>query len=133
MNHPTDQPDSRSGSSQSSSFADALGAAPVSGSETVINPEGRPDFAPSAAVPISDPSAWNRLFPTGNDNDLEHANPIGVELDHFVIEERIRSGGMGAVFRARDVRMGRPVALKVMPPRQTLNPGAVRRLSPLNS
>lgn len=129
MNLPIDQPDSRSGSSPTSSFADGIGGPPISGPETVVNPEGRPDFAPSAAapVPVTDPSAWHHLFPASNDNESVDASPIGVELDHFVIEDSIRSGGMGAVFRARDVRMGRSVALKVMPPRQTLNPAAVLR------
>ncbi|WP_339909785.1 serine/threonine-protein kinase [Symmachiella dynata] len=133
MNLPIDQPDSRSESTPSSSFAEASGGAPVTGPETVVNPEGRPDYAPpvqaaaAASTPVTDPSAWHHLFPTANDNESVDASPIGVELDHFVIEERIRSGGMGAVFRARDIRMGRSVALKVMPPRQTLNPAAVRR------
>jgi serine/threonine-protein kinase len=40
----------------------------------------------------------------------------GVELGHFSIIERIRSGGMGAVFRARDMRLNRVVALKILPP-----------------
>ncbi|TWU07377.1 Serine/threonine-protein kinase PrkC [Symmachiella macrocystis] len=131
MNLPIDQPDSRGESTPSSSFADASGGPPVSGPETVVNPEGRPDYAPpvqaSVSPPVTDPSAWHHLFPATNENGSVDASPIGVELDHFVIEERIRSGGMGAVFRARDIRMGRSVALKVMPPRQTLNPAAVRR------
>ncbi|HAA49396.1 MAG TPA: serine/threonine protein kinase, partial [Planctomycetaceae bacterium] len=54
-------------------------------------------------------------------------SPVGVELDHFIIDERIGVGGMGAVFRARDTRLGRGVALKVLSPVQSLDSGAVQR------
>jgi len=40
---------------------------------------------------------------------------LGAHLNHFLLEEMIGGGGMGAVFRARDERLDRIVAIKVIP------------------
>jgi eukaryotic-like serine/threonine-protein kinase len=39
---------------------------------------------------------------------------VGEQLGHFVLEEFVGGGGMGAVFRATDIELGRSVALKVV-------------------
>lgn len=38
----------------------------------------------------------------------------GERLGHYVIESELGAGGMGQVFRARDTRLQRPVAIKVL-------------------
>ena len=44
--------------------------------------------------------------------------PIGGRLGHFELLEFVGGGGMGRVFRALDTRLGRTVALKVLPRQQ---------------
>jgi serine/threonine protein kinase/tetratricopeptide (TPR) repeat protein len=52
--------------------------------------------------------------------------PATKYLGRYVIEQPIGSGGMGEVFRARDTRLERTVAIKMLP-RETADDSALRR------
>ena len=47
---------------------------------------------------------------------------IGRTLDHYRIESTLGQGGMGVVYKARDIHLNRTVAVKVLPPEKVADP-----------
>jgi eukaryotic-like serine/threonine-protein kinase len=52
---------------------------------------------------------------------------IGTKVSHFRVLELIGGGGMGMVYRAEDIKLGRPVALKFLPEELTGDPASLKR------
>ena len=52
---------------------------------------------------------------------------IGTQLLHYAVEAHLGTGGMGEVYRARDTRLGRQVAIKVLPAMFASDPERVAR------
>ena len=55
------------------------------------------------------------------------AQPVGTKLGPYEIVGTLGAGGMGEVYRARDPRLGREVAIKVLPAGFSTDPERLRR------
>ena len=81
---------------------------------------------------------WNRGCTLNRSEAFSHersqvagklmALPVGTKLGRYEVQSRLGSGGMGEVYRAKDMRLGRDVAVKILPHHLSSNPDAIRRL-----
>jgi serine/threonine-protein kinase len=53
--------------------------------------------------------------------------PVPDTISHYEIQDKIGEGGMGVVYRALDLQLNRPVALKLISPSALGDPERVRR------
>lgn len=87
---------------------------------TAATPTEQPAIAESEGPITDQPTAISKKPPIGNISTSARATRaltkslVGTHLMHFHIEEFVGGGGMGAVFRGRDLTLGRTVAIKVL-------------------
>ena len=86
--------------------------------------ERRERVAALGATPISCRRPYGPVDPVPSDR--LNTRMVGRTLSHYEIVDEISRGGMGIVYRAVDVNLGREVALKVLPDDLGARPGAPR-------
>ncbi|MGH7555502.1 MAG: protein kinase, partial [Longimicrobiales bacterium] len=82
-----------------------------------------------ALLDVSTEGQFETRSPAETPGVSDLASPIltGRRIGAFQIHERIGVGGMGEVYRARDTKLGRDVAIKVLPPIFAADPDRLAR------
>jgi len=65
--------------------------------------------------------------PEGPEAQPEPSVPAGKQIGPYLVLEFLRAGGMGEVYKARDIRLDRAVAIKFLPRAFAQDPTALDR------
>lgn len=86
-----------------------------------------PAWQDAAAALVSDEANSGSSRGTAEMDSAHLILPAGTRLGPYEIQSAIGAGGMGEVYQAADTRLGRTVAIKVLPPDLASDPERRRR------
>ena len=92
--------------------------------ESLLGADGRAaDFIEAPAIQV----AAQLLTPEEIEQHAPRSLAPGTTISHYRVLNKIGAGGMGEVYRAHDPRLGRDVAIKILPEASTGDPERLRR------
>src|SRR5581483_4962389 len=109
-------------------LANPAGASPISSTPAPkADLPDNIDDAPTVITRHQPPSGQLSPPPTPLPVSGDTPSVAGRRLGHFELIEAVGAGGMAAVLKARDLELGRVVALKILPPEAAHDPESVTR------
>ena len=113
-------------------YHDAVSVAPADRAEFLQKACGLDDSlrAEIESLLIDDSRADRLLEPHGHSTPKDSRRDLtGQRIGVYEVRSLLGAGGMGEVYRAHDPKLGREVAIKVLPPIFTANPERLARFS----